>query len=126
MRISIKATNIELTDSLREYVNARLESVKKLTTVADESLHAAVEIGKTTQHHKQGDVFRAEVNFHIAHQMIRAVAVKDDLYAAIDEMKDELARELATYKDKERTLFNRGAANLKDIIRGVSGVFKRN
>lgn len=103
----------------------RIESVKKLTTVGDESLHAAVEIGKTTQHHKQGDVFRAEVNFHMAHQMLRAVAVKDDLYAAIDEMKDELTRELASHKDKERTLFRRGAGKLKDMVRGVSDMFKK-
>ncbi len=125
MRISIKATNIDLTEPLRSYVTERIESVRKLTTISDESLHAAVEIGKTTQHHKQGDVFRAEVNFHLAHTLIRAVAVKDDLYAAIDEMKDELARELNSYKDKDRTMMRRGAATVKAMMKGVGDIFRK-
>jgi ribosomal subunit interface protein len=125
MRISIKATNIELTDPLRLYVTERVESVRKLTTVSDESLHAAVEIGKTTHHHRQGNVFRAEVNFHLAHTLIRAVAVKDDLYAAIDEMKEELARELSSYKDKDRTLMRRGAARVKAMMKGFGDMFRK-
>lgn len=125
MRISIKATNIDLTEPLRLYVTERVGSVQKLTTVSEESLHAAVEIGKTTHHHRQGDVFRAEVNFHIAHTLIRAVAVKDDLYAAIDEMKDELARELTSFKDKDRTLVRRGASAIKGMMKGVGDIFRK-
>ncbi len=125
MRISIKATNIDLTEALRLYVTERVESVQKLTTVSEESLHAAVEIGKTTHHHKQGDVFRAEVNFHVAHTLIRVVAVKDDLYAAIDEMRDELARKLSSYKDKDRTLFRRGASMVKGMMKGVGDIFRK-
>ena len=124
MRISIKATNIDLTEPLRSYVTERIESVRKLTTISDESLHAAVEIGKTSHHHKQGDIFRAEVNFHLAHTMLRAVAVKDDLHAAIDEMKDELARELSSYKDKDRTLMRRGASAVKAMMKGVGDMFR--
>lgn len=125
MRISIKATNIDLTEALRLYVTERVESVQKLTTASSESLHAAVEIGKTTHHHKQGDVFRAEVNFHVGHTLIRSVAVKDDLYAAIDEMRDDLARELANVKDKDRTMIRRGAAVVKSMMKGVGDIFRK-
>jgi len=125
MRISIKATNIDLTEPLRLYVTERVESVQKLTTIPEESLHAAVEIGKTTHHHKQGDIFRSEVNFHLAHTLVRAVAVKDDLYAAIDEMKDELARELTSFKDKDRTLVRRGASMVKGMMKGVGDIFRK-
>lgn len=125
MRISIKATNIDLTDALRSYVTERIESVKKLTTVSEESLHAAVEIGKTTHHHKQGDVFRAEVNFHLAHNLVRVVAVKDDLYAAIDEMKNDLARELTSDRSKDRTLMRRGASAVKGMMKGFGDMFRK-
>lgn len=124
MRISIKATNIDLTEPLRSYVTERIESVRKLTAVPEESLHAAVEIGKTTHHHKQGDVFRAEVNFHIAHVLIRVVSVKDDLYAAIDEMKDDLAREVTSYKDRDKTIVRRGASMVKAMMKGVGDMFR--
>lgn len=125
MRISIKATNIEMSEALRLYVTERIESVQKLTTAEEESLHAAVEIGKTTNHHKNGEVFRAEVNFHVAHTLIRAVAVKDDIYAAIDEMRDELARELTSFKDKDRTLMRKGAATIKRMMKGAADFVKR-
>ena len=125
MRISIKATNIDLTEPLRLYVTERVESVRKLVTVSEESLHAAVEIGKTTHHHKQGAVSRAEVNFHVAHSLVRVVAVKDDLYAAIDEMRDSLARELASFKDKDRTILRRGASAVKGMLKGVGDIFRK-
>lgn len=125
MRISIKATNIEMTEPLQLYVTEKIESVQKLTNAAEDSLYAAVEIGKTTNHHKNGDVFRAEVNFHVAHSLIRAVSVKDDLYAAIDEMRDELTRELTSHKNKDRTLMRKGAAAIKGMLKGASDFVRR-
>ncbi len=116
---------MELTDALREYVEQKIRPLEKLTTVASESLHAAVEIGKTTHHHKQGNVFRAEVNLHIAHDLIRAVAVQEDLYAAIDEMKQELAVDLAKHKGKKKTLFKRGAQAVKAMLRGAENFIRR-
>lgn len=116
---------MDLTEALREYVENKLQPLQKLTRVSSNAIHAAVEIGKTTHHHKQGNIFRAEVNFHLAHEMLRAVSVQEDLYAAIDDMKDEIARELATHTTKERTLMRRGAQAIKDMMRGASNLFRR-
>ena len=114
-----------MSEPLKLYVTEKIESVQKLTNVAEDSLHAAVEIGKTTNHHKNGDVFRAEVNFHVAHTLIRAVAVRDDMYAAIDEMRDELARELTSHKNKDRTLMRKGASAIKGMLKGASDFVRR-
>ncbi len=118
MQIRIKATNIELTDAISAYVEEKLQSVEKFMVPHEEEEPVAyVEVGKTTNHHNSGDVFRAEVTTTVRGKQFRAVCQKSDLYAAIDDMKDELIRELNSYKNKERTLMRRGAGMIKNLLR---------
>lgn len=122
MRINIKTTNIELTTALSAYVEEKLRSVEKFAMAhKSETPTAEVEIGKTTAHHQSGDVFRAEVNMIVRGKHFRATSEKDDLYAAIDDMRNELVRELNSYKDKSRTLVRRGAGMIKDMLRFGNG-----
>lgn len=118
MRINIKATNLELTAAISDYTKKRVSSLEKFINKNDESAMASVEVGKSTKHHQSGDIFRAEINLHIAGKDLRAVAEKDNLYAAIDEAKDEMVREITSHKAKQRTLLRRGGAKIKDFIRG--------
>lgn len=100
MRITeIKGTNIDLTEPIKQYVDKKLASLDKLTEKYS-PCDAAVEVGKTSQHHQKGDVFYAEVNLAIPGANLRATATKDDLYAAIDEIKDELKRQLVDRKER--------------------------
>jgi len=66
-----------------------------------------VDIGKTTEHHRKGDVFRAEINFTAGKKLLRAVAKEADLYAAIDKAKDEMRRELRRNKKPSHDFFYR-------------------
>ncbi|MCX6753058.1 MAG: ribosome-associated translation inhibitor RaiA [Candidatus Nomurabacteria bacterium] len=120
MNINIKTKNIELVDSLQEYVNKRLLSLEKFINTADSVIH--VEIGKTTNHHKNGDVYKAEIVIGRDKQFF-ASCETDDLYKAIDEAKEELNRKFTSHKDKKQTLFKRGASSVKKMMKGLS---KRN
>lgn len=124
MRHNTKTTNIELTPAISDYLDKRLSALDKFISPDDESAHCQVEIGKTTRHHKQGDVFKAELNLHIAGKNLYANAEKDDLYAAIDEVKDEMVRQITQHKDKNTTLTRKGALAIKNIIKGF-GSFGR-
>lgn len=118
MRINIKATNMELTSAISKYVEEKLKSVEKFAmSHKDEEPLVEVEIGKTTNHHHSGEVFRAETNMRVRGKQFRAVSEKTDLYAAIDDMRNELVRELNSHKDKARTLFRRGAGAIKNLLR---------
>jgi len=118
MKINIKTTNIELTPAISSYVEDKVNMLDKFIVVADpESVNADVEIGTTTKHHQAGDIFRAEINLHIAGKLLRSVAKKDDLYAAIDEMKDDLARQINADKGKERTMIKKGKSKLKALLK---------
>ncbi len=116
MSITITALNIETTPALRDYIEKRLSGLSKFTQGEPT---VTVEIGKSTNHHKQGDIFEAKVNVitPLGKQYI-ARAEKPDMYEAIDNVRSEIVRELSSAKDKNATLFRRGAQKIKKILRG--------
>jgi ribosomal subunit interface protein len=120
MSTNIKATNIELTDAIKDYVNKNLLGLDRFITDPKENLIIQVEVGKTTRHHKSGDYFRAEFNVDISGKKFYVSAKKDNLYGAIDEAKEALFRKIDYSKNKERTLLRRGAKSIKKMIRGLS------
>lgn len=96
----IKATGIELTDAIRDAVENDLTALDPLMSRWGESVSADVEVGKTTNHHHKGEIFRAEINLHIPGKTLRAEETAEDLYAAIKEAVRTLGREVV--KEKER------------------------
>ena len=97
---SLKSTNLELTDAIRTYVEEKLEMLEKLTTDFEPAAEISVEVGKTTNHHQKGQVFRAEMMLQIPGQLIRAESTREDLYEAIDTVKDDLKRQLNDYRER--------------------------
>lgn len=106
MRITqIQATNIESTEALRTFATEKIMGLERFAKRFD-PCDVAIEIGKTSEHHQKGDVFFAEVTMSIPGDTIRARVEKDDLYAAIDELKDDIKAQLVDRKEKliqERT-----------------------
>jgi len=117
MEIKIKTINFDLTLSIRTYLQKKLDTLDKFLP-NDESIFADVELAKTTKHHKKGDIFKAEVNLTVSGRLIRAVAEKWDLRVAIDAVKDELQREITMHKEKNISLYRRGARLLKRLLTG--------
>lgn len=120
MKINIKATGLELTPAIAAYVENKLSGVERFLNQNDESRSANVEIAKTTQHHKHGEVFRAEIRLHTAGHDYYAEARADDLYAAIDKLKDEISAEVKSRRDKQNTLLRRGGRKIKHMLRSIN------
>jgi ribosomal subunit interface protein len=116
MNIQIKATNLELTPAIRSYIEKRAASFEKNTQTEEARLE--VEVGKMSEHHKSGDVYRAEMHLYLGKQRFYVTAETSDLYAAIDKVRDELVREMRSDKAKRVHLLRRGGQKIKDIIRG--------
>jgi len=108
MNIQIKAKNIELTPSLKDFAEKKIGSLEKyfnlMQTPDDPSLvsriEAVVEVGKTTLHHRKGDIFRAEALLSFHRNTLRAAKSADDLEKAIDAVRDDLQRQITTFKEK--------------------------
>lgn len=118
MKINIKATDFSLTPSISEYIEKKIDMLEKFFRGTDEVL-VSVEVGRTTKHHKSGDIFRAEIHISAGGEEYYAVVEKDDLYAAIDEVKDEIVHELTSRRKKALRLFRRGGAKIKNLLKGI-------
>ncbi|MEX0933455.1 MAG: ribosome-associated translation inhibitor RaiA [Candidatus Paceibacterota bacterium] len=120
MNINIKTTNIELTDSIRDYLDKKMAQVEKFITAPNTEPIADIEIGKTTNAKNSAeDLFKAEINLQIGGKLYRYSAEEAELYAAIDKMKDQITREVRKDKEKRRDFFRRGALKMKEMIRGI-------
>lgn len=118
MNINTKATNITLTPAITEYVDKKVGMLEKFFRGMDDVL-VNVEVGKTTRHHKSGDIFKAEIHISANGQEYYAVTETEDLYAAIDMVKDDIVRELTSKRKKAIRLFRKGGAKLKNLLKGI-------
>jgi len=117
MILNIKATKTKLTPSLRQYIEKKLESLTKFIKGDEDMASVKVEIGRTTNHHKKGEVYRAEIKVTLGKNDFYAEESDEDIYAAIDRVKDEVARELRRFKMKTNDKKKAGGRVVKKIIK---------
>ena len=118
MIVNIKATGTTLTASLRSYIEKKLAPIGKLVKGDEDSAVVQVEIGRSTKHHKKGDVYYAEINVRLGKTKLRAEKNEEDIYAAIDGAKDEILRELKSYKSKTEAKQKAGGRKVKGMLKG--------
>ena len=126
MRIIIKATNLKLTPSIKNHIEEKIGSLEKFTQKIETEdsplakskplLEVWVEVGKVSRHHRKGDVFRAEAQIRIPGREMRVEATEDNLFLAINEVKDGLQRDLKKYSDKRTSLHKRGSRSIKKLL----------
>ncbi len=115
MNIRIHAPHLPLTEAIEDYVSKRIAPLEKL--VSDPSVVCEIELAKTTNHHKSGEIFKAEINMVLPDKHIYLASEKTDLYQAIDDVREQLDHALSLRKEKKQTLFRRGAGRIKDMIK---------
>lgn len=118
MKINTKTTNIEMTEAISNYVDKKILMLNKFFNDTEEVL-VNVEVGKENKHHKSGDVFKAEIHIISGGKNYYATVDKDDLYAAIDEVKDEISSQLSKDKKKTERFFRQSGALVKNMIKGI-------
>lgn len=120
MKINIKATGIQLTPAISSYVHKKIFSIEKYFDKSNKDAVAQVEVGKNTHHHKAGNIFRAEVHIIGGGLDLYAVSEQEDLYAAIDIVKDEIIQNVLQLKGKRQTLTRKGAEMVKNMMKGLT------
>jgi len=126
MQINLQGKGIELTDSIKDYVFKRVTNLEKLLSKIELNggeVSVNFEVGKNTNHHKSGEVFHADCLINLKGEKFYSSADEEDLYQAIEVVKENLFREISKNKDRRQTLFKRGAASIKKMFKGLS---KRN
>ena len=93
MQLHVSGHHVEVTDPLREYVEAKFERLQRhFDQITNTEVTLIVE--KLVQ--------KAEATVHISGADIFAAAESDDMYAAIDALADKLDRQLIKRKEKSR------------------------
>lgn len=102
MKINIKATKLDLTPAIKEYIEIKIGSISRFIERFESGGEAevSVEIARTTKHHHKGDVFYAEANLKLPQKTIRAEHSDFDIRVAIDNVKKILKEEVSKYKEK--------------------------
>ena len=109
---------MEMTSAISDYINKKVLMLNKFFDDADEVL-VNVEVGRSSRRHKSGDIFKAEIQITHSGKVYYATVDKDDLYAAIDDVKDEISVQLQ--KDKKRSVryLKKGGALMKSMFKGI-------
>jgi putative sigma-54 modulation protein len=97
MEYQVYSKQLEVTDSLREYLDMKLEHVDKLSVAP---IACRVDLSRD-QHHRKGDIFRVEINMNVPGNLLRIVEQHSDIRAAIDLATDKLIRQLQKFKGKK-------------------------
>lgn len=105
MKFMIKATNLDLTPSIERFIEEKLGVLERFLKAfeSEGEIELRVEIARTTRHHRHGDIYRAEANLRLPHQLLRAEHEDIDVRTAIDHLKPILRIEIDKYKTKHET-----------------------
>ena len=96
MNLKISGHHLELTPSLREYVQNKLERIKRhFDNVIDVTVILAVD-DNTEKDKRQ----RAEINLHVRGKDLHVESEAQDMYAAIDLLMDKLDRQVLRHTDR--------------------------
>lgn len=97
MKFIISTKNIKLTENLKQYIEERIGSCEKYIHT-DLPLIGKVEIERSA-HHAKGKVFIASINIQLKDKFLRAETTREDIYLAINELRDHLKIECRKYKE---------------------------
>ena len=92
MQITITGHQVQVTESLRNYVNEKFERLKRhFDRVMD--VHIVLEVEKINQ--------KAEATVQVNGATLFAEDIREDMYAAIDGLVDKLDRQIVKHKEKQ-------------------------
>jgi len=99
MQININSTGIDMTEAIKQYA---MEKIASLTKYFNNIQQADIDVGMRSHHHLKGKIYYAEVNLHVPGKILRVSKNAEDLYKAIDKVKEHLKVELDKFKQKLR------------------------
>lgn len=102
MRTTIKSTNIEATDALREYIELKFSPLDRLVGSFEQEgeIVLNIEVARTTNHHKKGEVYYVEVTATVNGKTLRIEQNDDEMRKAIDSAKDRFKMEIQRFKER--------------------------
>lgn len=96
MNLTISGHHLEVTPAIRDYVQTKLERVKRhFDQVID--IAVILTVDNLTEKEKRQ---KAEINLRLPGKTVNVASMSHDLYAAIDSLIDKLDRQVMKYKSQ--------------------------
>ncbi|MBD1581049.1 ribosome hibernation promoting factor [Pseudoalteromonas sp. S16_S37] len=91
MQLNLTGRHVEITDSLRDYVNNKFAKLERHFDHIN-NVHVILDVEKLVQ--------KAEATLHVNGAELFASTEHQDMYAAIDSLIDKLDRQVIKHKEK--------------------------
>ena len=91
MQLNVSGHHVEVTESLRGYVQSRIEKIERHFDLVSD-VHCILTVEKLRH--------KAEATVNVNGGTIYADAIEEDMYAAIDGLVDKLDRRVRKHKEK--------------------------
>ena len=99
MNITIHFHGLESTEAIKAYVEEKMQMLVKY----DESIQSIdVHVKLETHHHQKGEIFSCQALVVSAHGTVTIEKQEEELYKAVDKVKDHLQEMLVSQKEKDR------------------------
>ncbi|MFA6429278.1 MAG: ribosome-associated translation inhibitor RaiA [Patescibacteria group bacterium] len=98
MTINITHRGMELTPAIKQYVEEKIVSLEKYNKTIQ---HVDVEVGLANHHHHKGDIYQCKVVIQLEGDVMQMERDAEDLYKAIDKVRDHLRVELSERKERD-------------------------
>ncbi len=118
MKYTTKATDMALSASVEEYIAKKMAALDKVVAHFDGAVTAEVEAGRTTRHHRTGDVFRVEIMVHAKKKDLRTEATGKTVLEAMDKAQEGMRTELERFKEKSVDSVKTGGRAIKKLLKG--------
>jgi len=114
MKVTIKATNLDLTLEIKKAIDEKIAMLDRFIPGVKIPLEAFVEVAQETRHHQKGKIYYAEANIKVLGEVIRAEAREESIFKAIAALKEELQGLLKKYKKKQIAKREKAVRALKE------------
>ncbi|MBI5077742.1 ribosome-associated translation inhibitor RaiA [Candidatus Falkowbacteria bacterium] len=99
MRLNLKSTNFDLTESVKSQVDEKLSGIDKYFGNIQQ---IDVEVGLTRKGQQKGKIYFCEVNVSVPRKLLRYRIESEDMARAINDAKKGIQLEIKKYKEMNR------------------------
>lgn len=110
LKFNIRGENVEVTESIRDYVVKRISKLQKFF---EDSVEATAHVNLKVYSNR---TYKVEVTIPLPYLTLRAEETSNDMYGSIDLVTDKLERQIRKYKTKvNRKSREKGLKNLEFV-----------
>jgi putative sigma-54 modulation protein len=113
--LQIYTRNLELTDRLRDYVEAKVSKLQRYLPNLDS---IRVDLSESNARDATRRMV-AQITIYVPKAILRAEERGGDIFAAVDSVMDKMSRRVERYKGRQRTLRRAPAVSVPEITAAV-------